>query len=326
MTPSIIARRLGLGNIAHHCFRRPTSWLREFWLDGGPLQRRRTEKGRKEMEAAATQLPALAAPSAGAVPVTIHVLSGRRFWYQTVFCLWTFAHTAQRPLAPVILDDGSLTPEFAEPLRRLFPAARIIPESEILARLDVHLPVSHFPSLRARRLEFPLLKKLLDPHVGLTGWRLLIDSDLLFFREPDALLTWHDNPTKPLHAEDLDNAYGYPLSLLAELAGQPVAERINTGMLGLQSETIDWERMEFWCRTLLERNGPQYYQEQALVALLLAGHKCVIPPCEDYVLLPQPPEALQCNAVMHHYVAHSKRWYFQRNWRRATALLPATYR
>ncbi len=120
----------------------------------------------------------------------------------------------------------------------------------------------------------------------------------------------------PLRATDVQNSYGYPLSVLNALAGQPVPERVNTGLLGLQSEMIDWERMEHWCRTLIEQHGPHYYQEQALVALLLAGRPHIAAPPADYVILPEPPEALDCRAVMHHYVAHSKRWYFQQNWRR----------
>lgn len=314
MSLTAAARRLGLGRLSYHCFHRPTAWLRDLWLDGGPLQQRRTELGRRQMEVAAARLPLLPPPASTAT-VSLHVLTGRRFWYQTAFCLWTFARTAQRPLAPVVLDDGSLTAEFFDPLLRLFPAARLVTASEILARLDAYLPVSRFPSLRARRLEFPLLRKLLDPHAGLAGWKLLIDSDLLFFRRPAVLLDWHDCPALPLRAEDIVNAYGYPLDLLAELAGRPVAECVNTGLLGLRSEELDWERLEYWCRTLLARGGPQYYQEQALVALLLAGRECVVPPPDDYVLLPQPPEALECRAVMHHYVAHSKRWYFQHGWR-----------
>lgn len=315
-------RRLGLGRLAYHGFHRPAGWLRDLWLDGGPWQRRRTEEGRRAMEAAAAQLPLLPSFS-NTAPVTLHVLTGRRFWYQTAFCLWSFARTAQRPVTPVILDDGTLTAEFSGPLLRLFPAARIETVSKIQARLDVHLPASRFPSLRARREVFPLLRKLLDPHAGLTGWRLLVDSDLLFFHRPAVVLDWHDRPTIPLRGEDIANAYGYPLELLAELAGRPVPERVNTGLLGLRSEDIDWERMEFWCRTLIERGGPQYYQEQALVALLLAGRECVVPPLSDYVLLPQPPEALACRAVMHHYVAQSKRWYFQHGWRHASQLSPA---
>lgn len=124
---------------------------------------------------------------------------------------------------------------------------------------------------------------------------------------------------QPLCATDIQNAYGYPLELLRELAGQPVPERVNTGLIGLRSEEIDWDRLEYWCRTLIERQGTHYYQEQALVALLLAGRRhCAAPPT-DYVTLPRPPEASECRAVMHHYVAGSKRWYFRENWRRVLA-------
>ncbi|MDB6165383.1 MAG: glycosyl transferase family 2, partial [Lacunisphaera sp.] len=65
------------------------------------------------------------------------------------------------------------------------------------------------------------------------------------------------------------------------------------------------------------REGTSYYLEQALIAMLVAGRDCAVAPAADYVTLPQPPEALECRAVMHHYVAESKRWYFQRNWRQA---------
>lgn len=324
MSLSTTARQFGLGKISYQCYHRPVGWLCDLLQDGGPWQRHRTEEGRHAMEAAAAHLPVLPPTPTGAAPVTLHLLTGSRFWYQTAFCLWSFARTVQRPLAPVIFDDGSLTAEFSAPLLRLFPAARIVSAPEILSRLDTDLPTSRFPSLRARRLEFPLLRKLLDPHVGLTGWRLLIDSDLLFFRRPGLLLDWLDDPLQPLHAEDIANAYGYPISLLGELAGRPVPERVNTGLLGLRSEDIDWERLEYWCEALLRRGGPQYYQEQALVALLLAGRECTVLPPADYVLLPRPPEALACRAVMHHYVAYSKRWYFQSNWRRFAPPNPAS--
>jgi hypothetical protein len=250
--------------------------------------------------------------------VELHLLTGRRYWHQTAFCLWTFARHSGRRIAPVILDDGTLSAEFADPLRRLFPLARIVSEREIDVRLDEYLPAARFPFLRSRRAEFPLLRKIIDLHAGHRGWRLFIDSDLLFFQRPDFLLNWHDRPERPLRGEDVVTSYGYPLPLLAELAGAPVAERINTGTLGLRSEDLDWDRFEFWCRELQTRIGPHYFQEQALVALHLAGRDCAVPPPEDYVVLPRPPEALDPHAVMHHYVSHSKRWYFQSNWRTAT--------
>lgn len=303
------------GKILYHLWHRPAGYARDLIADGGPWERRRTEAGRLEMIAAAQALPALPPAPADAGPVVVHLMTGEKYWHQTAFCLWSLARQSGRPVQPVILDDGSLPPAARDLLRRLFPAGRVVALPEVEARLDDSLPASRFPTLRARRREFPLLRKLTDVHAGLAGWRLFLDSDMLFFRRPDFLLGWLDRPGHPLRGEDVQNAYGYPLDRLHALAGRPVPERVNTGTLGLRSDRLDWDRLEHWCREL-QRLGPHYYQEQALAALLLAGTDCDAAPAGDYVVLPLPPEALACRAVMHHYVAHSKRWYYQHNWRR----------
>lgn len=305
------------GRILYLLWHKPRAELRQCIADGGPRQQWLTYRGRTAMAQAAWQLSP--PPACGGPALELHLLTGRRFWYQTAFCLWTFARQAQRDLAPVIHDDGTLEPRHTDALRRIFPHAKVIPQAENSARLDHHLPRHRFPALRSRGDEYPLLQKLTAPHVGHTGWKLLIDSDLLFFHRPELLLEWLEAPARPLRAMDIQNAYGYPLDLLNELAGQPVPERVNTGLIGLRSEELDWERLEYWCRTLVARQGTHYYQEQALVALLLAGRAHVIAPAADYVTLPRPPEAQECRAVMHHYVADSKRWYFRTNWRRVLA-------
>lgn len=293
----------------------PVNRIRDALRNGGPWQQRRTEHGRAAMEAAASRLPVPSVASGAALE--LHLLTGRRFWYQTAFCLWTFARHACRPLAPVIYDDGTLTEEFCGPLRRLFPAARFIAHAESIARLDEHLPVAKFPTLRERWLNYPNIRKLIDPHLGSTGWKLVLDSDLLFFRQPDFLLNWLDAPTCPLHAVDCETSYGYSRPLMNKLAGAPVADLVNVGLTGLNSSELDWEQLEHWCSTLITQEKTSYYLEQALIAMLMAGRPCAIAPVADYVTLPKPPEAHSCKAVMHHYVAHSKRWYFQQNWRLA---------
>jgi hypothetical protein len=315
MSYSDAIRRLGLGKLALALWHQPIGRIRDSLRNGGPWQERRTERGRLEMEAAALTLPPLLA-SPGR-PLELHLLTGRRFWYQTAFCLWTLARHAGRPLAPVIYDDGSLTDEFRVPLARLFPATRFVPHSETIARLDEHLPDARFPALRERWLNYPNIRKLTDPHIGRTGWKLVLDSDLLFFRRPEFLLNWLDAPGRPLHAVDCETSYGYSRPLMNELAGAPVADLLNVGLTGLDSREIDWEKLEHWCRTLIAREHTSYYLEQALIAMLVAGRSCAIAPACDYVTLPQPPEVHDCRAVMHHYVAHSKRWYFQHNWRLA---------
>ena len=312
-----LLRKMGLGRLAYRLYHVPLGVLRDSLAAGGPVQQWKNSRGRAAMEQAARQLPP--PPSLDGTPLELHLLTGRRFWYQTAFCLWTFAHRAGRPLAPVIYDDGSLTGEFRTPLQRLLPAARFVTPDEAIARLDENLPADRFPTLRERWLNYPNIRKLIDPHVGSSGWKLVIDSDLLFFRRPEFLLRWLDAPDRPLHAVDCETSYGYSRLLMDELAGAAVADRVNVGLTGLNSSELDWEKIEHWCRTLIERERTSYYLEQALIAMLVASRPCAVAPAADYVTLPVLPEARDCRAVMHHYVANSKRWYFQHNWRRGLA-------
>ena len=303
------------GRSLYLLYHAPIAGVRAFFADGGPFERRRTEAGRRAMEAAAHQL---SPPSTieNPRPLPVYLLTGRRFWYQTAFCLHTFSTQATRPVAPSIYDDGTLEPDQRAALARLFPLARFVPRAETLSRLDAHLPRERFPVLRERWDNYPNLRKLIDPHLGSTGWKLVLDSDLLFFHPPDLLTRWLDAPNNPLHAVDCRRSYGYSDALLASLAVAPLADRLNVGLCGLNSDELDWEKLEWLCATLIARERTSYYLEQALVAVLLAGRDCTIAPAADYLTLPQPPEALECHAIMHHYVADSKRWYFQQNWRR----------
>lgn len=295
----------------------PVNRLKDCLREGGPFEQRRTEAGRRDMETAAHTLPDL--PSRADSPLEVHLLTGRRFWYQTAFCLWSLARQSGRTLSPVIYDDGSLSEAYREPLQRLFPSARFVLQSEIIVHLNSHLPLARFPVLRERWQNYPNIRKLTEPHVGRVGWKLVLDSDLLFFRVPSLLLNWADRPDRPLHAVDCESSYGYSRPLMNQLAGAPVADLVNVGLTGLDGTSIDWEKLEYWCRTLIETEGTSYYLEQALIAMLVAGRNCTVAPAADYVTLPQPPEVELCQATMHHYVAHSKRWYFQKNWRRVLA-------
>ncbi|HVU17601.1 MAG TPA: glycosyl transferase family 2 [Candidatus Didemnitutus sp.] len=310
-----LLRRTGVSTLAHHVWRRPTQALRKLIAEGGPVAVYRTSRGRQEMEAAATTLPALPAfPSAA--PLEVHLLTGRAFWFQTAFCLWTLARQAARPIRPILYDDGTLDVECRDHLARLFPDASHVSPTECVENLETHFPAARFPALRDRWRVYPHIRKLIDPHAGGHGWKLVMDSDLLFFRPPTALIAWRDRPDRPLHAVDCTSSYGYSRSLMSQLAGTPIDERINVGLTGLESTHLDWDRIESWCRTLLAREGPNYYLEQALIAMLVSHVPCAVMPADDYVTRPEPPEALDCRAVMHHYVAESRRWYYQANWRR----------
>jgi hypothetical protein len=272
------------------------------------------------MDAVAFKLnPPLISPDKLTRPLELHLLTGLRFWSQSAFCLYSISLHAARWVAPTIYDDGTLARDQRNALQRIFPLARFVSREETIAKLDQLLPRARYPFLRDRWEHYPNIRKLIDPHLGSTGWKLVIDSDLLFYRTPEFIVRWLDAPSMPLHAVDVETSYGYSTALLTSLAGRPLAELLNVGLCGLQSESLDWDHLENLCRALIQAERTHYYLEQALVALLLAGKTCAIAPASDYVTMPSQPEATACRAVMHHYVADSKRWYFQYNWRRFTA-------
>ena len=115
--------------------------------------------------------------------------------------------------------------------------------------------------------------------------------------------------------------YGYPDELMRKLSRGPLPQSVNVGLYSLYSPDIDWDRLEYCCRQQLELCGTHYLQEQALTALLLAETNAAPLPNRDYVVLPSLEEGREPKAVLHHYVANSKRSYFQCGWRHVSSRL-----
>lgn len=265
------------------------------------------------MEAAAFALPSLPPAAPGAPEITF--LTGKRFWYQTAFCCWTLRRHAGRDLQPVFIDDGTFDRDLLAECQRVFPGAIIHTRDHLEQRLDAHLPAARFPSLRAQRRTYIHLRKITDVHAGLEGWRVVLDSDMLFFRRPTVLLAWLDSPDRAIHMLDIQDAYGYPAATLTELAGSSVPSNVNVGICGLRSEAIDWPQLEAWCAELLRRHGSSYYLEQALIALWLSRTTALRLPSADYRLMPDEAECRSASSALHHYVDQSKRGYFRHAWR-----------
>ena len=225
------------------------------------------------------------------------------------------AQQIQINLRPIVYDDGTLESKYIQEIKRIFPNAKIILLEEIETYLEQYLPESKFSYLRERRLNYPNMRKLTDIHVGSRGWKLVLDSDMLFFRSPTFLLNWLQSPQTPCYMVDTKTSYGYSEALMSSLTGTTIPERLNVGICGLKSEDIDWEQLEFWCKTTIEKEGKHYFQEQALTAMLLANKDCVVAPALDYQVMPAKEEAINPKAILHHYVCDSKPWYFRYGWK-----------
>ncbi|CAN1210628.1 Glycosyl transferase [Tumidithrix helvetica PCC 7403] len=316
-----LGKKLKLGKIAYRLYYAPKGFIQR-GLARGMINSILDYQAQKAMERSAFKLPPV--PIAreaqnGAKPyLDIHFLSGKKFWYQTCFCAYSLIqHTTPKEsaiLRPIIYDDGSLASNYVAEIYRIFPHAQVISLAEIAANLDRDLPIAKFPHLRSLRITYPHLRKITDIHAGSTGWKLVLDSDMLCFQFPTFLIDWLRSPQVPCHMVDIETSYGYSEALMTELAQAPISPRLNVGICGLQSEAIDWEKLEFWCKTMLAREGKSYYQEQALVAMLMAGQGCAIAPAHEYLVMPDRAEAIAPQAVLHHYVANSKWWYFRHGW------------
>ena len=269
--------------------------------------------GRAAMERAAWHLGPVVTPTADAPEV--YYLTGHRFAYQTAFCAVSLVRKIGRPIRVVAIDDGTLCQTDLALLRHALPALRIVSVAEVESTLEARLPIARYPELRRRRLVYPHLRKLTDIHAGGGGWKLVLDSDMLFHGFPKFLLDWIAAPDRPCHMVDVDDAYGYSARLLRELAGVALPAKVNVGVCGLASDQIDWDRLEYWSRVLVEREGTHYLMEQALVAMLVAGKTCAVAPAKDYIVAPSRRESESPTGVLHHYTAQAKAWYFRFGWR-----------
>ncbi len=317
MSLNISSRRLtqslGLGVLAYRLYYAPRGFLSRC-LQRGIMPFVIDHWQRYQMEQAALRLTPFVANRPGPV-YEVHFLTGKRFWDQTCFCFYSLLQQTDLNLKLVAYDDGTLTKPYIKNIQRLFPTAHIVTAQSIEEALDRYLPASQFPYLRSRRLEYPNLRKLTDIHVGSTGWKLVLDSDMLFFYPPAELLNWLEAPQNPCHMVDTETAYGYSSALMETLAGATMPERVNVGICGLQSDAIDWQELENWCRTLIETEGTHYYQEQAMIAMLMARQTCSVMSADDYIVMPQKAEVVDPEAKLHHYVSDSKPWYFRYGWK-----------
>jgi hypothetical protein len=313
---SAIARQLGAGRLMYHAWYAPRGAITRLAKEGA-VNLSLARLGRMTMERTAWRLTPLAEPTDDAAEV--FYLTGGRFVYQTVFCAVSLSTQAGQTFRFVAIDDGTLTESDIALLRRILPGIRIIRRIEVEATLDTWLPVARYPELRRRRLVYPHLCKLTDIHAGSNGWKLVLDSDMLFHGKPTFVLEWLNAPNRPCHMLDTADAYGYSPGLLRELVGFELPARLNVGICGLNGDGIDWDKLEYWCGELVAREGEHYLMEQAMVAMLVANKQCAVAPASMYVVAPNREAVERPTAVLHHYTAESKAWYFRFAWRHAVA-------
>ncbi|MGY3211664.1 hypothetical protein [Mucilaginibacter sp. HD30] len=295
-------------------YRYPLSYLKRVNSMGGILSYRSMKQGQRQMRSAAFKLSPVHS-SANGLPV--YFLTGKNYLYQTLFCITSLTKCSAEQFKFILIDDGSFDEKLISLIKRQLPGAAIIQKQSIEDNIQTALPANKYPVLNHKRAEYAHIKKLTDVHT-LPGkdWKLVLDSDMLFWGEPTQLIAWLKNSSKPVHMVDCTESYGYPIALMEQLASAKIPALLNVGVIGLQSSSICWQELEDWTATLETQEGKTYYLEQALSAMLVAKQTCLILDKQDYIVNPGDDAVSHNKGILHHYVDQSKKAYYTTAWKK----------
>ena len=213
-----------LGRFVYLLWHRPIGAVKRSIREGGLVEQWKTERGRKEMEQAAVSLglslslSGIESQQSQLKPLELHMVVGKKFWYMAAFAVVSLLKQLDRGLVVHFYSDGSLTKQQEEALGRLPIRAVFHGVEEICKRVERGLPKKRFPNLRERFENYPNIQKLISPHVGNQGAKIVLDADVLFFKRPDELLAWQEEPKGVLCATDIVESYGYTREVLEKLA------------------------------------------------------------------------------------------------------------
>lgn len=297
-------------------YRKPKGKIKDIFHLGGPFVYLQMKSGMKEMEVASKSLKVVMPEPLTNQSPSVCFLTGSRFWFQTIFCLYSLQKVTPFAIRFQIFDDGSITDELEGIMKQQVPGIVVHRKSEIDDLLREILPESKYPYLNHKRKVYPHIKKLIDVHAGNHGWRIVADSDMLFLKTPTVLLDWLGKPDKPFYILDKFNSYGFSNERINSVLNGQIPDRVNVGLIGLKSEKIDWDLMEKWASELERNTFSSYYLEQTLSAMLLYCEDCVIGPDSEYIVMPTHEEVINKIGTLHHYVDTSKPDYFIHAWKK----------
>lgn len=173
-----------------------------------------------------------------------------------------------------IHDDGSFGEEDVARLRRSLPGAVFVSRRQADAEMRDRL--SEFPECAKFREENFFFLKLFDAfHFAQSERFIVLDNDILFFREPTEVVRWLDLREREVR---FNSERGESLAMtredLAALPGRPADMLLNAGFGLIWREVMDWEFCERFlarCRESIHLIRKIHLMEQTTWAFLI-GH------------------------------------------------------
>lgn len=162
--------------------------------------------------------------------VSLHMVVGHDMLLMGMLALRSLEFHTRCRWAPIIHDDGSFNDEDERTLLRHFPDARLIRRSA--ADAEVLEALAGFPSCRLNRMKHNWFLKVFDTrHYAPHDRYIVLDSDIIFFQRPEAILQWlKDGSDSMWVMEDDREKYSHPREELEAFLGKRMLPRANSGL------------------------------------------------------------------------------------------------
>jgi hypothetical protein len=204
--------------------------------------------------------------------LSIHLLTCQRDLIMTVCSLKSFYRVATEIGQLYIHNDGTLTIKDKNILKKFFPSAKIVAADEITKGSYL----TNYPLLKKFREEnnnYFLLKKIIDTYfLSDKKYHLIIDADLLWFKEPEEIMAEIRNGCQD-SLMMANNNFSYVYFRGGEKLNQDLAG-YNSGIVLYRRDNFDLAKLEEYLSKIDENNKENnHFIEQAGFAWCLNNLK-----------------------------------------------------
>lgn len=222
-------------------------------------------------------------PARAVTDPAVHMLVSAKTWDAGVLAAATFEHHTGRRWKFVIHDDGTLGKTARRRITSVFDDVTIVDRAAADARARDFL--AGHPKCLDRRGRHNLFLKFSDFPAWTPGRRFLVlDSDVIFFRQPREIVDWAESGSDTcLYNEDTKEKYCIPRAFIAERLGVDMWPRFNSGLVTMPLEAVSLDAAERLVAAFEENaHHPQFF-EQTLYGLMgsLWGRGGALPPAYE---------------------------------------------
>jgi hypothetical protein len=283
--------------------------------NGGPWGYMKVKLGKRAMKKSSQFLKI---PDFGKLQttVTIVAVAGKRNWYQMIFCLYSFYKTLGFNLKTTVIDDGTIDDLILQSIKSQVPFVEVIMSDIADPITSNRFDSSKYPTISGIINSFVVFKKIFHARTLVSGPVLVLDADMLFYRKPEELVNWINNPEQPIYMHDKYSIYGIKNEFINKSLS--IRPNVNTGIIGFNNDVFDLDKLERLTCEYLSVDELNYLMEQALYAMYINDIPAICLSPADYEILPTKDEARIPKAVMHHFPTEHRAYYYRYAWKNIT--------